>query len=156
MQETGVRSLGQGDPLEKEMASYSSILTWKIPQRNLAGASSGLPRVGHDLATKTKALPWTNYLSPLSFVYVKQKPLNSIYPKLLRLKYIMYINTSVCLEHNSTFKLLIFTVCFLFNLLATPQGMWDFSSLSRHQTHAQYWQHGLNHWTTGKSKLLNF
>ena len=31
MQETWVRSLGQKDPLEKEMAAYSSILAWKIP-----------------------------------------------------------------------------------------------------------------------------
>ena len=30
-QETQVRSLGQEDPLEKEMATYSSILAWKIP-----------------------------------------------------------------------------------------------------------------------------
>ena len=31
MQETGVRSLGQEDPLEKEMATHSSTLAWKIP-----------------------------------------------------------------------------------------------------------------------------
>ena len=31
MQETQVRSLGQEDPLEKEMATYSTILTWVIP-----------------------------------------------------------------------------------------------------------------------------
>ena len=31
MQETLVRSLGQEDPLEKEMATHSSILAWKIP-----------------------------------------------------------------------------------------------------------------------------
>ena len=31
MQETQVRSLGQKDPLEKEMATHSSILAWKIP-----------------------------------------------------------------------------------------------------------------------------
>ena len=31
MQETWVRSLGQEDPLEKEIASISSILAWKIP-----------------------------------------------------------------------------------------------------------------------------
>ena len=29
--ETWVQSLGQGDPLEKEMATHSSILAWKIP-----------------------------------------------------------------------------------------------------------------------------
>ena len=31
MQETRVRSLGQEDPLEKEMATHSSTLAWKIP-----------------------------------------------------------------------------------------------------------------------------
>ena len=31
MQETGVRSLGREDPLEKEMATHSSTLAWKIP-----------------------------------------------------------------------------------------------------------------------------
>ena len=31
MQETWVRFLGQKDPLEKEMATHSSILAWKIP-----------------------------------------------------------------------------------------------------------------------------
>ena len=32
MQETQVRSLNQEEPLEKEMATHSSILAWKIPQ----------------------------------------------------------------------------------------------------------------------------
>ena len=31
MQETQVRSLGQKDPLEKEMSTHSSILAWRIP-----------------------------------------------------------------------------------------------------------------------------
>ena len=39
MQDTRVRSLGWGDPLEKEMATHSSILAWKMPwtERSLAG-----------------------------------------------------------------------------------------------------------------------
>ena len=41
MQETRVRSLGQEDPLEKEMATHSSILAWRIPwKRSLAGYSA--------------------------------------------------------------------------------------------------------------------
>ena len=40
MQEIWVRSLGQEDPLEKEMATHSSILAWRIPwTRSLAGYS---------------------------------------------------------------------------------------------------------------------
>ena len=37
MQETQVRSLGQEDPLEKEMATHSSILTWDIPWTEESG-----------------------------------------------------------------------------------------------------------------------
>ena len=40
MQQTWVQSLGQVDPLEKEMATHSSILTWEIHgQRSLVGYS---------------------------------------------------------------------------------------------------------------------
>ena len=40
MQETLVGSLGRDDPLEKEMTTHSSILSWRIPgQRSLAGYS---------------------------------------------------------------------------------------------------------------------
>ena len=37
MQETQVQSLGQEDPLEKEMATHSSILAWEIPWTEEAG-----------------------------------------------------------------------------------------------------------------------
>ena len=54
MQETLVSSLGQEDPLEKEMATHSSILAWRIPwTKEPAGLQSmGSQRVGHDLVTK--------------------------------------------------------------------------------------------------------
>ena len=40
MRETQVLSLGQGDPLEKEMATHTSILAWKIPRtESLVGCS---------------------------------------------------------------------------------------------------------------------
>ena len=53
MQETWVWSLGQEDPLEKEMAIYSSTLAWKIPwtEKPSRLQSMGLQRVGHDWAT---------------------------------------------------------------------------------------------------------
>ena len=49
-QETWVRSLGQEDPLEKEMATHSSILAWKIPWTEKPGRlqSVGSQRVRHD------------------------------------------------------------------------------------------------------------
>ena len=53
MWETWVRSLGQEDPLEKEMATHSSILAWKIPWTDKPGRQSmGSQRVGHELVTK--------------------------------------------------------------------------------------------------------
>ena len=39
MRETWVQYLGQEDPLEKGMATHSSILAWRIPQRSLVGYS---------------------------------------------------------------------------------------------------------------------
>ena len=50
MRETWVRSLGWEDPLEKEMATHSSILAWRIPWTEEPGSlqSTGLQRVGHD------------------------------------------------------------------------------------------------------------
>ena len=53
MLETKVRSLGQEDPLEKEMATHSSALTWEIPWTEEPGSLQfmGSQRAKHDLAT---------------------------------------------------------------------------------------------------------
>ena len=61
MRETQIRSLGQEDPLEKEMATHSSILAWKVPWTEELGRlqSMGLQRVGHD---------WVTWLS-FSYIY---------------------------------------------------------------------------------------
>ena len=50
MQETQVRSLGQEDPLEKGMATHSSIVPWTIPLSEKPGRlqSMGSQRVRHD------------------------------------------------------------------------------------------------------------
>ena len=50
MQKTQVRSLGQEEPLEKEMATHSGALAWRIPWREEPGAlrSMGSQRVRHD------------------------------------------------------------------------------------------------------------
>ena len=62
MQETWVRSLGGEDPLEKEMAAYSSILAWRIPWMEEPGGLQfmGPQRFRHD---------WVTSLS-LSFIVV--------------------------------------------------------------------------------------
>ena len=53
MQETWVQSLGQEDPLKKEMTIHSSTVAWKIPWIEKPGRlqSMGSQRVGHDWAT---------------------------------------------------------------------------------------------------------
>ena len=50
MKEIQVQPLGREDPLEKEMAIYSSILAWRISWTEQPGGlqSMGLQRVGHD------------------------------------------------------------------------------------------------------------
>ena len=62
MQGTQVQSLRQEDPQEREMATHSSTLAWRIPWREEPGGlqSTGSQRVGHD---------WATSLS-LSYIYV--------------------------------------------------------------------------------------
>ena len=54
MHETRVPSMGREDPLEKEMATHSSILAWKMPWTEEPGGlqSLGLQKVGPALATE--------------------------------------------------------------------------------------------------------
>ena len=54
MQERHVQSLGWEDPLEKKMATHSSILAWETPWTEEPGGLQpmGSQRIGHDLATK--------------------------------------------------------------------------------------------------------
>ena len=64
MQEMRVQSLGQEDPLEKEMATDSSILAQEIPWREqLDGLQSMGLRIGHDLATKQPQFTTALYLA---------------------------------------------------------------------------------------------
>ena len=58
MRETQVQSLDQEDPLEKEMATHSSILALKNSMDSGAWWATvhGVARVGHDLATKPPSL----------------------------------------------------------------------------------------------------
>ena len=50
VKETWVQSLGREDPMEKKMATHSSILAWRIPWTEEPGGlqSVGLQRVGHE------------------------------------------------------------------------------------------------------------
>ena len=66
MQETWVRSLDWEDPVEKGMATYSSILDWRIPWIEEPGRlpSMGSQRVGHNWVTNT--FNFLYLLSPMS------------------------------------------------------------------------------------------
>ena len=59
-QETQVQSLNWEDPLEKGMATYSSILAWRIPwtEEPLGLQSMGSQRVRHNSVTNTFTYPW--------------------------------------------------------------------------------------------------
>ena len=62
-QETQVRSLGQEDPLEKEMATHSGILVWKVPWTKEPGGlqsvgTMGSQRARDNWAHKHKTLIW--------------------------------------------------------------------------------------------------
>ena len=64
MQKTWVQSLDWEDPLEKEIATHSSILAWEIPWTEEPGGlqSMGLLRVGHNLATEHIFVwSWVNF-----------------------------------------------------------------------------------------------
>ena len=58
MQETGIQSLGWEDPLEKGMATHSSILAWGTPWTEQTGKlqSMGSQKVGRDLVSKQQLL----------------------------------------------------------------------------------------------------
>ena len=65
MWETWVQSLGREDPLEKEMATHSSILAWRIPWMEELG---GLQSTGHKESDTTERLHF-RLLVLVSFTY---------------------------------------------------------------------------------------
>ena len=93
MQETWVWSLGRKDPLEKEMATHSSTLGWKIPWKEEPGwlQSTGSQRVGHDRATSLHFLSlfylrWKHFVS-LSLLPSAPPPIHPVFD----------MNSSLCL-----------------------------------------------------------
>ena len=77
MWETQVRSLGQEDPLEKEMATHSSTFAWKIPwmEEHARLQSMGSQRVGHDYTTSLSFFNFSlnKFLTYLSFTLLIPK-----------------------------------------------------------------------------------
>ena len=72
MRETRVQSLGREDPLQKEMATQSSILAWKIPRMEEPGRLQfrGSQRVGHDWATSLIHLTLQNLCTAPNLLYL--------------------------------------------------------------------------------------
>ena len=80
MWETWVRSLGWEDPLEKEMATYSSTLAWKTPWIKEPGRLQSMwsQRVGHDWATSL-SLSWANIRPALWMKKLKLREVELLY-----------------------------------------------------------------------------
>ena len=81
MWETQVRSLGREDPLEKEMATHSSTLAWRIPWREEPGRlqSMGSHRVGHDWATSLSlSFTFILYCSRFIILFTQHKTKNQM------------------------------------------------------------------------------
>ena len=72
VQETQVRFLSWEDLQEKEVATHSSTFAWRVPwTEEPGGHSSGITRVGHDLATKPP--PPDNTLNVITHFTFKKK-----------------------------------------------------------------------------------
>ena len=74
MQETQVQSLGQEDPLQKEMATHSSIPAWRIPWTEEPG---GLQSTGSQSRTRLSDFPFT-FLSSMSSGILRQNVVISL------------------------------------------------------------------------------
>ena len=97
MQETWVWSLGQEDPLEKEMATHSSILAWKTPwtEEPKGLQSIGLQRVRHNWAINTHRI-----------LNIKERTW-SFFGR--RSFFVPYLNGRAWRQHVSTFNIMILT-----------------------------------------------
>ena len=62
MQETGIQSLGQEDPLQKEMATHSSILAWETPWTEEAGGGGAIVHGVAKVSDTTQQLHNNNFM----------------------------------------------------------------------------------------------
>ena len=94
IQETRIQSLGREDPLEKEMATYSSTLAWRIPWTEEPGGlqSVGSQRVRHDWVTSL-SLWWSlAYRNISAFILIWSMPTP---PSLITFSTILFPNQSL-------------------------------------------------------------
>ena len=101
MQESGLWPLGQDDPLKKGMATYSSILAWRIPWIELPGRLqfTGPHKVRHNWACTLLNGDRNNWVNPLfhsGHRKVFQKTKNDAFP-LLQLDFLSHLTTKTIL-----------------------------------------------------------
>ena len=111
IQETRVWSLGWEGPLEKKMATHSSILTWEIPWTEEPGRlqSMGSQRIRHDWATNSFTLPEPIILpfcSSSSWIYQPQQSTPCMLSWFLLVHIIQVIQVPQHLGVNNPFLLL--------------------------------------------------
>ena len=109
MQETQVQSLGREDPLKKGMATYSSLLAWRIPWIEEPGRlqSMGLQRVRHNWVTNTFSFqPWLLKIECLIDIFSKENKTSQILQKKL-IACCQWLNFKL-LSKNQNFRRLIY------------------------------------------------
>ena len=122
MQETRVRSLGREDPLEKEIATHSNILVWRIPRTEKPGRlqSMGSQRVGHDWVTSLHCIElwlifvyWFYILHPCWTCLL----LPIVFSAFHRLKWLKYMKSELSLlkwdkcKQKLSWDMVLFTYC---------------------------------------------
>ena len=109
MLETWVKSLGWEDVLEKEMATHSSILAWKIPWMEEPGGlqSTGSQRVRHDWTTKSQH-NWSDVAS----IHINTSDCH--------LGFLLYAGNYLKGSHVYSFRL----SCILPSVLRTKKAKW--------------------------------
>ena len=116
LQKTRVWSLGQEDPLEKGMATHSSILAWRIPWTEEPGGvqSMSMPRVGHNWATNTFNV-WFNimdtFLVPAAY-------------KLMHMDFYYLNNRNPCASNKSIFVPLTWEPHLVSHKYCKPCPLW--------------------------------
>ena len=124
MRETRVRSLGWEDPLEKEMATQSSTLAWRIPWREEPGRlkSMGSQRVGHDWATSH-----THCSSIFSFV----RPLQNFLQWLHHFNFSLTVNEGSFSTHPYQHLFFVFFLMIAIRQLCGNSSLWFWFAFSK-------------------------
>ena len=153
-------------PLEKETATHSSILAWRIPGTEEPGGllSMGLHRVGHDwsdLAAAAASAPQHSWFKT-DFSLLKVKGNLSAVPSIdpspllapISLNFVSILLPSLGPPFFFFFKYKKPVLLKIFFILVVPRSIWYLSSLTREETCAPVVEvQSFNHWTARKSQF---